>query len=110
MVDVGGEARARHLYVRDGAVDGVLDTWRSTLADKAWVVTRDEAIAAGWFGPKVTDDVRSRIGDVIAAASGQATLVRRATEPVESAFLGHHGSLTAAEQRVPLLLAHRDLG
>lgn len=109
VLDVGGEARARHLYVRDGAIGSVLDTWRSTLADKAWVVTRDEAIEAGWFGPKVTDDVRSRIGDVIAAASGRATLVRRATEPVESAFLGHHGSLTAAEQRVPLLLAHRDL-
>jgi hypothetical protein len=71
------------------------------------VVSRDEAIAAGWFGPRVSDGVRARIGDVIAAARDDVALVRRATEPVESSFIGHHGSLTTAEQRVPLLLAHR---
>jgi hypothetical protein len=27
-------------------------------------------------------------------------------EPLESSLIGHHGSLTSAEQRVPLLLAY----
>ena len=104
---IGGEVRARHVYVDRGAADDVLAAWRGTLGDRAWVVSRDEAIAAGWFGPRVSDGVRTRIGDVIAAARDDVALVRRATEPVESSFIGHHGSLTTAEQRVPLLLAHR---
>jgi hypothetical protein len=103
---IGGEARARHVYVEDGADDDVLAAWRATLADRAWVVSRDEAIAAGWFGARVSDDVRPRIGDVVAAARGSTSLVRRTVEPLESSLIGHHGSLTTAEQRVPLLLAY----
>jgi hypothetical protein len=103
---IGGEARARHVYVEDGAAADVLAAWRATLGDLAWVVPREEAIAAGWFGVRVADGVRPRIGDVVAAARGSAAMVRRTVEPIESALVGHHGSLTAAEQRVPLLLAY----
>ncbi|MCV7172015.1 alkaline phosphatase family protein [Mycobacterium manitobense] len=102
---VGGEARARHVYVRDGAADTVTAAWRETLGHRAWVVTRDEAIDAGWFGDRVADAVRPRIGDVVAAARGDAAIVRRTAEPMESSLVGQHGSLTQAEQRVPLLLA-----
>jgi hypothetical protein len=103
---IGGEPRARHVYVTDGAADAVLAAWRETLAERAWVVSRDEAIAAGWFGERVGDDVRPRIGDVVAAARGWAAVLRRTVEPLESSLIGHHGSLTTAEQRVPLLLAY----
>jgi hypothetical protein len=103
---IGGEARARHVYVADGAQDSVLAAWRETLGDRAWVVSREEAIAAGWFGERVGDDVWPRIGDVVAAARGSAALVRRKVEPLESSLIGHHGSMTTAEQRVPLLLAY----
>lgn len=102
---VGGEARARHVYTAPGAQNDVLVAWRETLADRAWTVSREEAIAAGWFGERVADRVRNRIGDVVAAARGSAVLVRPSVEPVESTFVGHHGSLTSAEQTVPLLLA-----
>ncbi|UXA10987.1 alkaline phosphatase family protein [Mycobacterium sp. SMC-8] len=104
---VGGEVRARHIYTRPGATDEVLATWRTALGDRAWVVTRDEAVAAGWFGERVTDEVRPRIGDVVAAARGCSGLLRRSAEPLESSLVGQHGSLTDAEQRIPLLLAHR---
>jgi hypothetical protein len=100
--DIGGEARARHVYTADGAVADVLAAWRAELGDRAWVVTRDEAIDAGWFGERVADHVRPRIGDVVAAARGSAAIVRRTVEPIESALIGHHGSLTTAEQRIPL--------
>jgi hypothetical protein len=103
---IGGEPRARHVYVTDGAADAVLAAWRETLGQRAWVVSGDEAIAAGWFGERVADQVRPRIGDVVVAARGAAAVVRRAVEPLESALIGHHGSLTSAEQRVPLLLAY----
>ncbi|MGP4056223.1 alkaline phosphatase family protein [Mycobacterium sp. 4D054] len=104
---LGGEVRARHIYTRPGATDEVLATWRTALGDRAWVVTRDEAVAAGWFGERVTDEVRPRIGDVVAAARGCSGLLRRSAEPLESSLVGQHGSLTDAEQRIPLLLAHR---
>jgi predicted AlkP superfamily pyrophosphatase or phosphodiesterase len=103
---VAGEARARYVYVTPGATSAVLAAWRETLADRAWVTTRDEAIDAGWFGPRVADDMRARIGDIVVAARDSVALVRRTTEPVESSLRGQHGSLTDAEQRVPLLLAY----
>jgi hypothetical protein len=104
--DIGGEARARHVYVADGAEVDVLAAWRDTLGDRAWVVSREQAIDAGWFGARIADDVRARIGDVVAAARGSAAMVRRTVEPIESALIGQHGSLTTAEQRIPLLLAY----
>lgn len=103
---IGGEPRARHVYAAEGAADAVLAAWRETLADRAWVISREEAIAAGWFGDRVSDEVRPRIGDVVAAARGSAAVVRRTVEPLLSSLIGHHGSLTSAEQRVPLLLAY----
>jgi hypothetical protein len=103
---IGGEPRARYVYADDGAADAVLAAWREVLEDRAWVASRDEAIAAGWFGERVRDEVRGRIGDVVAAAQGSATMVRRTVEPMESSLVGHHGSLTSAEQLIPLLLAY----
>jgi predicted AlkP superfamily pyrophosphatase or phosphodiesterase len=104
---IGGEPRARHVYAADGAADSVLAAWRETLAQRAWVVSRDEAISAGWFGDRIGYDVRFRIGDVVAAARGSAGVMRRTVEPLLSSLIGQHGSLTPAEQEVPLLLAHR---
>jgi hypothetical protein len=103
---IGGEPRARHVYVVDGAAESVLAAWRETLAQRAWVATREEAISAGWFGDRIGDDVRFRIGDVVAAARGSAGVMRRTVEPLLSSLIGQHGSLTTAEQQVPLLLAH----
>ena len=78
--------------------------WRSRLGDRAWIATREEAIAAEWFGPTVADHVRDRIGDVIVAAAATTGVVCRTAEQLESGLLGHHGSFTADEQLVPLLL------
>jgi hypothetical protein len=102
----GGEARARHVYAHDGAAAYVLAAWREKLGDNAWVVTREEAVEAGWFGPTVSDRVRPRIGDIVAAARGGFAMTRREAEPIESSLIGHHGSLTSAEQLVPLVLAY----
>ena len=41
-----------------------LATWRERLGDRAWVLSRDEAVAQGWFGP-VAPRVLERIGDVV---------------------------------------------
>ena len=99
---LGGEPRARHVYCEPGAADDVLAAWSEALAGEAWVLSREQAIADGWFGP-VDPRVADRIGDVVAAPSGLAAIVATKAEPRESALIGMHGSLTAAEQLVPLL-------
>jgi len=99
---LGGEPRARHVYSAAGAAADVLDAWRGFLGDAAWVACRDQAIADGWFGP-VDTALTDRIGDVIAAPAGGGAIVATMGEPRESALVGMHGSLTPADQLVPLL-------
>ncbi len=99
---LGGEPRARHLYARRGAASDLLATWREVLGDRAWVLSRDEAIKEGWFGP-VDPAMADRIGDVVAAPAGSMAIVATKAEPRESALSGMHGSLTSSEQLVPAL-------
>jgi hypothetical protein len=98
---LGGEPRARYLYVTDGALDDVVSCWRSRLGIDAVVLTREEAIEAGWFGP-VSPFARPRIGDVVVAAVSDIAIVAGKASPHEAALIGHHGSATPAEQLVPL--------
>jgi len=100
---LGGEPRARHVYAEPGAAGDVLAAWRDVLGEHAWVVSRDEAVADGWFGP-VQPAMAARIGDVVAAAAGGTAIVATQAEPRESVLIGMHGSLTTAEQLVPLLV------
>lgn len=73
-----------------------------------------QAETAGAFGvpmpafvPHVPDRVRPGIGDVAAAARDAIGVFDRKTYPGEAPMLGHHGSMTPAEQLVPLLLTRR---
>ncbi|MBV8084190.1 MAG: alkaline phosphatase family protein [Chloroflexi bacterium] len=100
---MAGEGRARYLYADYGAAQDVLGAWREEVGDRMWVLSRDEAIEAGWFGPWVADEVRARIGDVVAAASGPIGIFQRTIDSGQAGLVGHHGSLTPAEQLVPLL-------
>jgi hypothetical protein len=80
----------------------VAAAWAEILGDRAWVLPGDEAIAAGWFGP-VAAGLAARIGDVVAAPVGPFAIIASRAEPLESALIGMHGSLTSADQLVPLL-------
>ncbi|MFI7327956.1 alkaline phosphatase family protein [Streptomyces rubiginosohelvolus] len=100
---LGGEGRARHVYAVPGAQADVLAVWREVLGEQFWIAGRDEAIAAGWFGPTVDERVYGRIGDVVAAAHDDVIITASVNEPHESAMAGVHGSLTPVEQLVPLL-------
>ena len=100
---IGGEPRMLHLYTDEGRADAVASLWRETEAARAWVMTRDEAIAAGLFGA-VDDDVRPRIGDVLVAARGRfAYYDDREADKRPQRMVGQHGSLTDEERTVPLL-------
>jgi len=101
---LGGEARFRHLYCASGAVDDVLATWRERLGGRADVLSRDEAIARGWFG-SVAPHVRPRLGDVVVASRGDVAVVSTADFPYENMLVGLHGSLTAVEMEIPILVS-----
>ena len=83
---LGGEARFRHLYCRGGAVDDVVAAW-SVLGDRAEVLTRDDALAAGWFGP-VAPAVRPRIGDVWSPSRGDFAVMSSRSVPATRRRLG----------------------
>ncbi len=98
-----GEPRARYLHTAAGARDDVVAAWRETVGARGWVLSRDEAEAAGWFGDEIDARVRERIGDVVVAAGADLAVVASEREPRESALIGMHGSLTPSELEVPLL-------
>jgi predicted AlkP superfamily pyrophosphatase or phosphodiesterase len=100
----GGEARFRHLYCDSGAVLDVAACWRERLGPDAWVVTREEAIGEGWFGA-VDPLVQPRLGDVMVASRGDVAIVSTSRFPHEAMLVGLHGSLSADEMLVPLLVA-----
>lgn len=100
---LSGEARARYLHTEPGSAADVEALWQERLGDRMWIASRDEAIAAGWFGPAVHPSVRHRIGDVVACAHAGMAAVAGVSEAGASSLIGLHGSLTPEEQDIPLL-------
>lgn len=101
---VAGEPRVRYLHVAPGALADVVDTWSGVLGDAARVVTREEAVATGWFGP-VPEEHLQRVGDVVVVCRGTwAVVATRSERPMESRLVAYHGADTAAEMDIPLLV------
>lgn len=101
---VAGDPRVRYLYTQPGAAADVLAAWRETLAGRAEVCSRDEAVSSGLFGP-VHPDHLSRIGDVVVTCTGETAVLASAHEPPEVAGLvGLHGAATAVEMAIPLIV------
>ena len=97
-----GEGRFRWLHARPGAADDLLAAATARHGDIAWVVSRREAIEAGWFGPVVSPPVAGRYGDVALVPFEPVSF----HDPADSGpfpLMCRHGSLTADEMLVPLL-------
>jgi hypothetical protein len=105
LATIAGEPRMRHLHTVPGAAGDVLAAWRGVLGGDAWVAGREEAVAAGWFGP-VAPGHLARIGDVVVACRDRCAVLSSGTEPDRVARLvAFHGSFTAVEMAIPLLVA-----
>lgn len=99
-----GEARFRWLHARPGEEVALLESARRHHHDVAWVVSRDDVLDQGWFGPKVLPAPLARLGDVALVARDDVAFEDVAdTGPF--VLLGRHGSMTPAEVEVPLLSA-----
>ena len=100
---VTGEARAPQLYVESGARADVHAAWSEVLGDRADVRTREDAVAAGWFGAVLAENL-PRIGDVVVATRGRFAVVdSRRARPELLALVGLHGSLSDDEVAVPVV-------
>lgn len=99
---LAGEGRLRQVYAEPRDVAAVADRWRRAMGERAWVVTRDEAVEAGWFGA-VDRRMADRIGDVLVVLRTDWAVMTRSS-PGEFGLVGMHGSLTDAEMRVPLVV------
>jgi Type I phosphodiesterase / nucleotide pyrophosphatase len=100
---VGGEPRARHMYVREGALDETAALWREFLGDRAVVHSKSEVIEAGYFGSQISEDSFDRMGDLVVVASNEVILIDPTRIAQESAMVGHHGGITDSETVIPLL-------
>nr|WP_097322625.1 nucleotide pyrophosphatase/phosphodiesterase family protein [Actinoplanes atraurantiacus] len=105
VVAVAGEPRVRYLHTAPAATPDLIAAWKSVMGDDAWVMTRDEIIDGGWFGP-VPAAHRSRIGDVVIVCQNRAVALAGGWEPPPvGRLIAYHGSVTATEMTVPLLIA-----
>ncbi|QTG76285.1 alkaline phosphatase family protein [Trueperella pecoris] len=99
---VAGESRALHLYTREP--DAVAARWEDYLGERAWVVTLEQATSAGIFGP-MSRFAKEVFGDVLAFPRDRLAIVdSRYQSDAAINLIGVHGSLTAEEMLVPLVV------
>lgn len=101
-----GEGRFRWLHAYPGAAAELLDAAGRHHGDVAWVLSREQIVSDGWFGPKVVPEALARLGDVAVVARDPVAFEDPAdTGPFQ--LVSRHGSMTADEVLVPLLVARR---
>ncbi|MHB1130663.1 MAG: alkaline phosphatase family protein [Ilumatobacteraceae bacterium] len=97
-----GEGRFRWLHSRPGAVNDLWAAASEHHGGVAWVMRRDELIDGGWFGSRVTDAARQRLGDVALIAYAPTSFDDSA-DAGAFPLICRHGALTNEELDVPLL-------
>jgi hypothetical protein len=103
---IGGEPRARHIYINEGAVDETISQWREFYKEQVQVLSKDDVILSKLFGSVVSEDAKERMGDLIAIPNDDLILVDPSRIREESGMVGHHGGVTDIEVNIPLLTAN----
>lgn len=100
-----GEGRFRWWHTGRVPADEAAKAAIDAYGDVAWVVTKEQTLDEGWFGPTVAPPVAARLGDVAIVARGPVSFF----DPLDAGafpLICRHGSLTSAEVRVPLLASN----
>jgi hypothetical protein len=100
--ECAGDARFRYLYALRGAAAELLAGAQAAHGSDAWVMSREQLEDEAWLGPKPSNAIRRRIGDVVLASTRDVGFVDPAL-PRETRLRSGHGSLTEAEMMVPLV-------
>ena len=105
---VAGEPRFRHLHTVDGARHDVHAAWSAVLGSHATVLTRDQAVDSGMFGP-VRAEHLDRIGDVVMVSNDDSAVLASGHEPDKVAeLIAFHGAATHVETAIPVITFGRD--
>ena len=99
---MSGEGRFRWLHAHPGEAAALRSRVADELAETCWVRSRREICDSGWLG-EVADEFVDRLGDVAIVPFAEV-FVPDPTEPREAGMKGRHGSLTAEEMWVPLIV------
>lgn len=104
LVATSGEARFLWLHALEGRAFDVETLARQHHSgdDQAWVLGLDEVLDLGLLGPMVTSAARQKLGDVALVARGTGAF--GSTDEPGPDLIGRHGSLTAEELYVPLVI------
>jgi hypothetical protein len=101
-----GGPRTPFAYVKEERRDGFAAVVERSLGAHFVAVPSGELVEAGWFGPDAPDPrLRARIGTHVLLPKDGAYLVDHVPGEYLSPLIGVHGGMTAAERRVPLIVA-----
>mgnify|MGYP002141965724 CR=1 FL=1 len=101
---VGGDTRAPMLYLKSPeAQSSVQEALERRLNSVAWVLSREQLLDAGWYGP-MSDDVAARLGDITIVAKSNVVFYERNFASAKSLkMVGHHGAMSSEELQIPLI-------
>jgi hypothetical protein len=97
-----GEGRFRWLHARRGAEHDLLAAAQAEFGHQAWVVSKQQVLDEGWFGPQMAPPLIGRLGDV-ALVPFEPVSFHDPDDTGPYELISRHGSLTSAEVYVPLL-------
>ena len=98
-----GSCRDLLLHVRPGRVTEVVERLRGLLGKVADVHAVEELVAAGVFGPSVSDALLRRLADVACLPFQGEAVYWLEPGRFEQHFLGQHGGLSPDELEIPLV-------
>jgi predicted AlkP superfamily pyrophosphatase or phosphodiesterase len=97
-----GSARDMFLYVKEDMLDEAQTFLASRLEDKAEVVKVSELMDEGYFGPTLSSEFRSRVGNLVILSKRYESVWWYVKDKFEQRYYGHHGGLTPQEMEIPL--------
>jgi len=102
---VGGDPRVNFMYLTDSAdSSGLRATLEKRLGESVVVFSREEAVQAGLYGPKVSNVALDRMPELFVMANKKVALYHRDYAPRKSLeMIGQHGALSPQELSIPLL-------
>lgn len=96
-----GENRLTYLYARPGQLDAIKQYYNETWPGKFSLITPEQAIESGMFGPGLIHPLlRERLGDLIAIPHDDAYLW---WGEKDNFLVGRHGGFESQEMLVPFL-------
>lgn len=108
LLPLCGEPRAAYAYVRSGHAARFRDYVRTHLAERVRMIRSADVVRRGWLGPGAAHpELARRLGDYILVPRGRAILRDWLAGEERHTHVGVHGGLSAAEMRVPLVVAPR---